>query len=91
MSRYFEAHITIEPVYGERLNKLEDICDQLGWRISKFLTYTNIDEPNAFISYRLDDMADIYENTISMYWALINNAFVVKRYKIEDILLDVKL
>ena len=94
---YYEAHVTIEPVFDERLEDLKKIAFYWGFRVADLLM---VKRPNdtperskydTFMTARNTDYDIIHDNTIRCVDNLFEAGFKVWRYKIEDTLLDVRL
>jgi len=94
---YYECHITIEPVFGPRLELLKEVVRPMGFRVADLLMLRNREatpersEYDTFCTTRGKDYEDIVAR---MEWAvdsLQNCGFDVWRYKVEDTLLDVRV
>lgn len=91
---YFEAHVTIEPVEGERLEKFSEICAKHHFRVAKLLMQKprleteERSNKDAFCTSRSKQYARIATDTIELVQELIDEGYVVWRYKIEDTVLD---
>lgn len=87
---YFEAHITLDPVLEpERLQFLKDIAAKWDFRIADLIMVKG--EPNlkdAFCSARSRSWYGIKSMTKHMAKELKQNGFKVRRYKIENTLID---
>jgi hypothetical protein len=91
---YFEAHITISPIGDDYVlrSRVEDLGRSLGFRMATFLLKKDDqDQPDDFFSSRSHDY-ELIEYQVEMMVRYLNEYGVkVKRYKIENTLLDVKL
>lgn len=94
---YFECHVTVEPVYEEKLNKFIEICTKHKFRVAKLLMQQRkTDTPersnkDAFCTSRDVQYEKIFDNMKNLIAELQLNDFKVWRYKIEDTLLDSKI
>mgnify|MGYP000013416462 CR=1 FL=1 len=94
---YFEAHITIEPVFDQQLALAETIAKRHGFRIADLLMLKRVaDTPersqyDTFMTGRSTDYADLFCRTEDCVFSLQSCGFQVWRYKIENTLLDVRL
>ena len=94
---YYEAHITIEPVFGEKLENFKNICSKYKFRVAELLLQKRKeDKPemsskDSFCTGRFKDFETAKKDTMSLVEDLKVNIFIVRRYKIEYILLDVRL
>jgi len=93
---YYEAHVTIEPVFDERLENFRKICELYEFRVADLLfKKRKHDTPqrssfDAFCTGRSKEYEDLQSRTCSLVNELKNNNFEVWRYKIESTLLDSK-
>lgn len=89
-SLYFEAHITIEPVKdtnrGMQLYELAGVRD---FRVADFVMRKD-KNADAFVSARGTDYMALRTKVIDMIDILVHFGFVVKRYKIENTLEDMR-
>lgn len=94
--KYFEAHVTIEPVFEDRLDVLAVLAKVHGFKVANLLlrkrpTETPVrSRDDSFCSSRDDDLKTITDRTVKFKDQLIAQGFKVWRYKIEQILVDVK-
>lgn len=94
---YYEAHITIEPVFDETLKTVSNICRKHSFHIADLLMQKRKeDKPerskyDTFATTRGVYYDDIVSRTQSCVNELLDNGFSVWRYKIEDTMLDIKL
>lgn len=94
---YFESHVTIEPVFGERLTQFALIAKGAGFRVAELLLQKErADTPersskDSFCTGRSKDFADLHRRMESLVEELRFAEFEVWRYKIESTLLDVRV
>lgn len=93
---YFESHITIEPVFDDRLILASTIAKEYGFKIADLLMKKRIEDTekrsqyDTFMSSR-DKSYDILNNRmLDLILKLKELGFVIWRYKIENILCDSK-
>ena|ERR1700742_453338 len=94
---YFECHITVEPVFGEYLDKLKLIATPHKFHVADLLMRKRLEDTpersqfDTFLTGRGPD----YEELESRMHCCINDVelegYKVWRYKIENTLLDVRL
>lgn len=89
---YFEAHITIDPVVVTgRLLQLKDLAATNGFRVAKLLMEkgkpSNLD---SFMTAKHKSYDQLLAATLQTVTQLRAAGYVVRRYKIENILLDIK-
>ncbi len=91
---YYEAHITIEPVFGERLVEAKAICEEGAFRIAELLMRKRQEDTperskyDTFATSSGGNLLDIGIRTRDTVVALKLAGFKVWRYKIEDTLID---
>jgi hypothetical protein len=90
---YFEAHVTIEPLGDDAVlrSRVEDLGKSLDFRMATFLLKKDNQVPDDFFSARSTDYENILGQTEMMVRYLQEYGVVVKRWKIENTLVDVKL
>lgn len=90
----FEAHVTIEPVFGERFDQFNGLCAARGFKPAHLLMLkTRQDTPirsnrDSFCTGHGKDYAEIQSRTLALVSDLRECGFQVWRHKIEGILLD---
>ena len=95
-SLYFECHITIEPVFEERLEKAVEIGKAQGFSVADLLMQRRKEDTperskfDTFMTGRDKNRATLAMRMIATIFALKRDGFKVFRYKIEDTLLDSK-
>ena len=90
---YFEAHVTTEPVSGGRLAALREVAGKFGFRVANLVMMRDFDVPNdndAFMTGRSDTYDGLEIRVLLLTNALRHAGFVVRRYKIENTLLDIR-
>lgn len=91
---YFEAHVTIDPVFGKDLENLKLIASNETFRVAKLVLRktSNSEEmhvDDSFMTARSDDYQNILNRTLAVVEALdADSRYNVRRYKIENTLLD---
>lgn len=92
----YESHITIEPVFGERFTAFESITAEYKFKPAELLMM-KLREATALRSNKDSfctghgvEMNEITNRTVHLVSALRSAGFDVWRYKIEQILVDVK-
>lgn len=94
---YFEAHVTVEPIYGVRLQTFEAIANHYGFRVADLLMKKRPDDTpersqfDTFCTGRSKFYADLHLRTINLIKSAQENSIRVWRYKIENTILDVRL
>ena len=91
---YYEAHITLEPVFGDRLELARFICKQWGFKVADLLMQKRLlatperSTNDTFATGHGKDYEDLANLMRGCIAHLISFEFKVWRYKIEDTLLD---
>ena len=94
---YFECHITIEPVFDERLEIYKKICEKYNFKVADLLMQKRkTDSPersikDSFCTGRAKEYDSLFEKMNLLVEDLKNNNFKVWRMKIEAILFDQKI
>lgn len=91
---YFEAHVTIDPVEtSQDMWVLNGAARYFGFRVAELLYKKTRDVARVddFMTGRDKNYDHMYERTTELVTALKDLGFVVRRYKIENTLLDVRL
>lgn len=89
---YYEAHVTIEPITDLVLrDRIVQLGNSHGFRMATFLMKKDDKVPDDFFSARGGHYEILEETVLSMVYWLQEYGVNVKRYKIENTLLDVKL
>lgn len=91
---YFECHVTTDPAFGLNRTELANIGRGWGFKLAelymrkaprgKIQPHTE----DSFLTARGTDYEDLCKRTKGLIRQLRNGGFVVRRYKIEDTLLD---
>lgn len=85
----YECHITIEPVFGDRLKLFESHCKKYNFKVAKLIMVDG--KPNqrdSFCTGRSDTYSDMYSRMCLLVSDLKGSLFLLHRAKIEEILLD---
>jgi len=91
---YYEAHITIDPVFDERRAFAGDLAAQNNFRLAKLIMRkreADDEQPaqdDTFMTGHGTDLDDIRDRTRAVVKRLQVFGFKVRRYKIEDTILD---
>lgn len=92
--KYFECHITIEPVFGERLDRLAEIVKPFGFRPAKLLMQKDRQatpersQKDTFCTAHSKVQIDIETRMRDCVSALLSTGYQVWRQKIEAVILD---
>jgi len=88
----YECHVTVDPVQGERLARLEEICKYYKFKVAKLLKETGVENDlGQFMTGHDQHYSDIHFRMHQLCLVLRHEGFVTRRYKIEQILLDSRL
>lgn len=89
---YYECHITIDPA-GERHEEFRQVCKRYAFRVADLLMRKSLEpsQIDSFCTGRHDSRKELEERMHNLVGALIRNDFVVRRYKIEAAVLDVRI
>lgn len=91
---YYEAHVTVEPVFDEDLKRFEAICRDYKFRVANLLMQKRKGDSeersknDSFCTGRGISFTDIKTRMLSLVERLRKEGFMVWRYKVESTLLD---
>lgn len=91
---YYESHVTIEPVFEERLELLRKIGPEYGFHVATLLMKKRPQDTaersqnDSFCTARGISYSDLKDRTIDFVKRLQDEGFTAWRYKIESTLLD---
>jgi hypothetical protein len=91
---YYEAHVTVEPVFEEQLEHFKIICHDYKFRVASLLMQKRKSDTeersknDSFCTGRGISYTDIRTRMLSLVERLEKEGFKVWRYKIESTLLD---
>lgn len=89
---YFESHVTIDPIHEHQKSFVEGLCEQQGFKLAKLFMRKDFKDhehqDDAFMTGHGKDLLDIKQRTVDLVRTLQCSGFVVRRYKIEDTVLD---
>ena len=91
---YYEAHVTIEPVFEERLASFKEVCHDYKFHVANLLMQKRKSDTeersknDSFCTGRGISYADIKTRMLALVNRLEKEGFKVWRYKIESTLLD---
>lgn len=90
---YYEAHITIDPVLEDRdLERLKALAGQYHFRVAELLMRKGGHHTeDSFLTARSQDIDQILHWTECTVHSLQAHGFTVRRYKIEDTVMDSKI
>lgn len=94
MSLYFESHITIEPVFDERLEDFKKHCAVYKYKVADLLMKKKADGPeekstnDSFCTARDKDFDQMKSRMLSLLALLKQEGYRILRFKIEDVVLD---
>jgi hypothetical protein len=88
---YYEAHVTLDPV-GERRAEVEEIAGHQRFRLAKLLMDKGVpSQLDTFMTGHDHDLESMRSRVAQTVKALQRAGFVVRRYKIEDTVLDSRI
>ena len=92
---YYESHITIEPVFEQRLEELNTYAKAYGFKVANLLMQKRKeDSPERSKSdtfctgWSTDDKKDLEKRMVGLITALKQTDYKIYRYKIEECILD---
>lgn len=94
---YYEAHVTIEPVFNERRDVAKVIAENWKFQLADLLMKKRSEDTeersskDTFMTSHSKRMMDISYRTIKLVKDLKAAGFKVWRYKIEDTVMDSRI
>lgn len=91
---YYECHVTFEPVFGDQLERLREVCAEHQFRVADLLmrkrprATAQRSRDDTFATGRSRDYEALVMRMAQLVRAAQTAGFKVWRYKIEDTLLD---
>lgn len=91
---YYEAHVTIEPVFDERLEQLRNIASGHGFRVADLLMKKRLEDTeersakDTFMTGHSVDLNDIRKRLTELIQVAKLEGYKIWRYKIEDTIVD---
>jgi hypothetical protein len=92
--KYYEAHVTIEPVFEERLEAFKEICASANFKVAKLLMQKKPNEApetskkDSFCTGHDKDGQTLMRRMEHVVKYLREAKFEVLRYKIEAVVFD---
>jgi hypothetical protein len=94
---YLECHITIEPVFDERLQEASQLAKKHNFRVADLLMKKRENDTeerskyDTFMTGHSQDRDDLSVRTIKLVQDLQEAGFKVWRYKLEDAFVDSRI
>jgi len=94
---YFESHVTMDPVFDADRDKLAAIVKPFGFKLANLIMRkreADGEQPHqddTFATAHGSELAAILERTRACVRALSEHGFVVRRYKVEDTVVDSRI
>lgn len=92
----YECHVTIEPVFGDELKLAEQVAQRHVFKLAKLLMQKDSaseavpSRRDTFMTGHAREFGGMRGRMVSLVRDLKNSGFQVRRYKIEEILVDSK-
>ncbi len=93
---YYEAHITVDPLSGSALGLFKELCRRQGFKVADLLMVkpgvgTIPSDIDSFCTTRSKFLEDISARVRNLVTDCRISGIKVRRYKIEDTVLDSKI
>lgn len=91
---YYECHVTIDPVFGDEREKLNKIVTPFGFKLAKLAMKKdrgdnwNESQLDTFFTAHSKRYSDLQLKMTDCIRAAQEHGFVIRRYKIEDTIID---
>jgi|SRR6185436_876058 len=89
-SLYYECHITVEPCFGAKLDLLNILCAEFGFKVAKLTMEKGPNQRDSFTTARDNDVNRLVDRTNKLIQSLLSSDFHVWRSKIENCIYDTK-
>ena len=92
----YEVHITVEPVFGDDLNRFKEVSREFGFSVATLLMQKDREstpersDRDSFCSAKGEYLINLQTSAQSLIHELKSAGFKVWRYKVEEILIDVR-
>lgn len=96
-SLYYESHVTIDPVFNDKLELFHELCKKRSFHVAKLLMQKKksknfvISNNDAFCTGRGTESKELETRMLDLLNDLKSNGFGVRRYKIEKATLDSRI
>jgi len=88
----YECHITIDPVSGSELDSFESMCAFYRFKVAKLLKDNGLpSDKDQFATGHDVDYTSLEGRMVLLCRELKMEGYVIRRYKIEEILLDSRM
>lgn len=85
----YECHITIDPIHEDEEALVSAVISPHGFKLAELFKRNNEKSTlDSFMSAKGESFHEIYRRMHTVLWLLKHQGYVVRRYKIEEILLD---
>lgn len=90
---YYECHITIEPVEGERLELFEVLSRKYKFKVVNLLMRKSLERSqlDSFTTAKSKKFEVLHEAMMGLLSDLEQNKFEIYRHKIEKVVIDSKI
>jgi len=89
---YYESHITIDPVFDEQLKRVSEIAFTFGFKVAELIMRKGgTHKEDSFMTSRHKQYDVMVQRTTYCIRNLQKEGFVVRRYKIEDTMVDSRI
>lgn len=94
---YFECHVTIDPVFDENRERLEEIVSNYNFKLAKLVMIKEtkgsggeycLSSKDTFFTAHSKSYSDLLNRMIDCIKKVQIEGYVVRRYKIEDTIID---
>jgi hypothetical protein len=94
MQLYYESHITLDPVtVSEQVEQVEKLCKEHNFQLAKFAMVKSfpVNTNDTFATGRGEGLDKLAVSMLELIYALKEAGFVVRRYKIEAVVIDSRI
>jgi hypothetical protein len=91
---YYESHITIEPIFDEKLEEAKQIAEKYGFKVASLLMQKRKEDTeqrskyDTFMTAHGHSLLEMEASIRNVVRELLSHGFKIYRYKIEDVVMD---
>ena len=85
---YYECHVTVAPVFGERLEALQRLAAEYDFKVAKLLMGKGLSAKDSFCTGHAKDFESLQDRMLRLSEDLARHDFLLWRRKIEAVVLD---
>lgn len=93
---YYECHVTIDPVFGTERQLLTKLIKPFGFKLAKLVMLKKgargaESQRDTFFTAHSKNYSQLQQRMVDCVRAIQKEGFAIRRYKIEDTIIDSKI